>query len=129
MEISCYSIDVLRPFLEALFGSTGVSSEDAVLVSDTFIEANLRGVDSHGIRLVPAYIRRLAGGGVKSGLTYGATDEYGYRAVENPVEIHDLHATMLHLMGIDHERLTLRFGGRDMRLTDVHGKVMHDWIA
>ena len=71
----------------------------------------------------------LAGGGIAGGRTYGATDEYGYRAVENPVEIHDLHATMLHLMGIDHERLTLRFGGRDMRLTDVHGKVMHDWIA
>ena len=71
----------------------------------------------------------LAGGGVAGGQTYGATDEYGYRAVENPVEIHDLHATMLHLMGIDHERLTVRFGGRDMRLTDVHGKVMHDWIT
>ena len=71
----------------------------------------------------------LAGGGIAGGRTYGATDEFGYRAVENPVEIHDLHATMLHLMGIDHERLTARFGGRDMRLTDVHGKVMHDWIA
>lgn len=71
----------------------------------------------------------LAGGGIDGGRTYGSTDEYGYRAVENPVEIHDLHATMLHLMGIDHERLTVRFGGRDMRLTDVHGKVMHDWIA
>lgn len=71
----------------------------------------------------------LAGGGISGGRTYGATDEYGYRAVENPVEIHDLHATMLHLMGIDHERLTVRFGGRDMRLTDVHGRVMHDWIA
>ena len=71
----------------------------------------------------------LAGGGIDGGRTYGSTDDYGYRAVENPVEIHDLHATMLHLMGIDHERLTVRFGGRDMRLTDVHGKVMHDWIA
>ncbi|MEE2972270.1 MAG: DUF1501 domain-containing protein, partial [Planctomycetota bacterium] len=71
----------------------------------------------------------LAGGGIRGGRTYGATDEYGYRAVENPVEIHDLHATMLHLMGIDHERLTARFGGRDMRLTDVHGKVMHDWFT
>ncbi len=71
----------------------------------------------------------LAGGGIAGGRTYGATDEYGYRAVDRPVEIHDLHATMLHLMGIDHERLTVRFGGRDMRLTDVHGKVMHDWIA
>lgn len=71
----------------------------------------------------------LAGGGIKGGGTYGATDDFGYRAVENPVEIHDLHATMLHLMGIDHERLTVRFGGRDMRLTDVHGKVKHDWFA
>ncbi len=71
----------------------------------------------------------LAGGGIAGGRTYGATDEYGYKAVENPVELHDLHATMLHLLGIDHERLTVRFGGRDMRLTDVHGKVMHDWIV
>jgi uncharacterized protein (DUF1501 family) len=71
----------------------------------------------------------LAGGGIAGGRTYGATDEYGYKAVDQPVEIHDLHATMLHLLGIDHERLTKRFGGRDMRLTDVHGKVMHDWIA
>jgi hypothetical protein len=68
----------------------------------------------------------LAGGGVKGGLAYGATDEYGYHAVENRLEIHDLHATILHLLGIDHERLTVRFSGRDMRLTDVHGRVVHD---
>ena len=66
----------------------------------------------------------LAGGGVKGGTIYGATDDYGYHAVENKVEIHDLHATMLHLLGIDHKRLTYRFGGRDMRLTDVHGEVI-----
>ena len=57
------------------------------------------------------------------------TDEYGYKVVENKVEIHDLHATMLHLLGIDHTRLTFRFGGRDMRLTDVHGNVIHDILA
>lgn len=68
----------------------------------------------------------LAGGGVRGGTVYGATDEFGYRAVENRVEIHDLHATMLHLCGIDHERLTFRFSGRDMRLTDVHGHVVQD---
>lgn len=68
----------------------------------------------------------LAGGGVKKGALYGATDEYGYKTVENPVEIYDLHATMLHLLGVDHKRLTVRFGGRDMRLTDVHGRVVHD---
>jgi hypothetical protein len=71
----------------------------------------------------------LAGGGVKGGTVYGATDEYGYHAVENKVEIYDLHATMLHLLGIDHKRLTYRFGGRDMRLTDVHGELIHGILA
>lgn len=71
----------------------------------------------------------LAGGGIKGGTVYGATDEFGYHAIENRVEIHDLHATMLHLCGIDHERLTFRFSGRDMRLTDVHGHVLHDILT
>ena len=71
----------------------------------------------------------LAGGGVKGGIIYGATDEYGYKVVENKVEIHDLHATMLHLLGIDHKRLTFRFSGRDMRLTDVHGEVITGILA
>jgi hypothetical protein len=67
----------------------------------------------------------MAGGGVKGGTIYGATDDYGYYAVENKVQVHDLHATMLHLLGMDHKRLTYRFSGRDMRLTDVHGEVIH----
>ena len=67
----------------------------------------------------------MAGGGVKGGTIYGATDEYGYKAIENKVEIYDLHATMLHLLGIDHKHLVYRWSGRDMRLTDVHGKVVH----
>jgi hypothetical protein len=67
----------------------------------------------------------LAGGGIQGGMAYGATDDYGYKAVENKVEVHDLHATMLHLLGLDHERLTYRFGGRDYRLTDVRGNVVH----
>jgi hypothetical protein len=71
----------------------------------------------------------LAGGGVRGGVAYGATDEYGYHVVENKVEIHDLHATMLHLLGIEHTLLTFRFGGRDMRLTDVHGEVIHGILA
>lgn len=70
----------------------------------------------------------LAGGGIRGGMTYGATDEYGYHAVENRIEIHDLHATMLHLVGIDHTRLTMRFSGREMRLTDVFGRVVHEII-
>ena len=71
----------------------------------------------------------LAGGGVRGGTIYGSTDEYGYYAVENKCTIHDLHATMLHLMGMDHKRLTYRFSGRDMRLTDVYGEIVHDIIA
>ena len=71
----------------------------------------------------------LAGGGIKGGITHGATDELGYNAAENVVAVHDLHATMLHLMGIDHERLTVKFQGRDYRLTDVHGTVVNDILA
>ncbi|NOZ41007.1 MAG: DUF1501 domain-containing protein [Planctomycetes bacterium] len=71
----------------------------------------------------------LAGGGVKPGMIYGSTDEWGYKAIENRTEMHDLHATILHLMGVDHTRSTYRFGGRDMRLTDVKGHVVHDVIA
>ena len=75
------------------------------------------------------YTTWMAGGGVKGGVSYGATDEHGYQAVENPCHIHDWHATILHLLGLDHEQLTYRYAGRDFRLTDVHGKVVHDIIA
>lgn len=71
----------------------------------------------------------LAGGGVRGGTVYGATDEFGYRAVENPVHVHDLHATMLQLLGFDHTRLTYRHAGRDFRLTDVQGNVVRDILA
>ncbi len=71
----------------------------------------------------------FAGGGVKSGVSYGATDEVGFKAVENRVSVHDLHATILYLLGLDHERLTYRYNGRDFRLTDVEGRVIHDIIA
>ncbi len=71
----------------------------------------------------------MAGGGIKGGVTYGATDEFGYAAVENPVHVHDFHATLLHLFGIDHQRLIHRFQGRDYRLTDVHGEVVKAILA
>ena len=71
----------------------------------------------------------MAGGGVKGGHIHGATDEFGFKAVDKPVHVHDLHATILHLLGMDHEKLTYRHAGRDFRLTDVHGKVVHDIIA
>jgi hypothetical protein len=71
----------------------------------------------------------LAGGGVRGGLTHGATDEYGYRAIEGKVHIHDLHATILHLLGLDHEKLTYRHAGRDFRLTDVYGNVVKEILS
>lgn len=71
----------------------------------------------------------LAGGGVKRGYVHGATDEFGFRAQENAVHVHDLHATLLHLLGFDHERFTFRYAGRDFRLTDVHGQVISDLVA
>jgi arylsulfatase A-like enzyme len=71
----------------------------------------------------------LAGGGTKPGITYGATDELGFNVVENQVHVHDLNATVLHLLGIDHERLTFTYQGREFRLTDVHGRVVKDILA
>ena len=71
----------------------------------------------------------LAGGGVKGGQVYGATDEFGFKAVEKPVHVHDLNATILHLLGCDHTRLTFRFQGRDYRLTDIHGEVVKPILA
>jgi hypothetical protein len=71
----------------------------------------------------------LAGGGVRGGMAYGATDEFGFRAVEKTMHVHDLHATILHLMGFDHEKLTFRHAGRDFRLTDIHGNVAHDIVV
>jgi hypothetical protein len=71
----------------------------------------------------------MAGGGVKGGFAYGETDEWGYKAVQGKLEMHDLHATILHLLGVDHKKLTVRFGGRDMRLTDVHGEVVRELFA
>jgi hypothetical protein len=87
--------------------------------------AGADGRDHH----VSGYTIWLAGGGIRGGLTYGATDDMGMSAVENPVDIHDIHATILHQLGMDHEELTFRFGGRDMRLTDVHGKVIRKILA
>jgi hypothetical protein len=84
---------------------------------------NGRDHNSHGFSAL------LAGGGVKGGTTYGNTDEFGFKAVENPVHIHDLHATVLHALGMDHTKLTYRYSGRDFRLTDVAGNIVHDILA
>ncbi len=77
---------------------------------------------------VNGYSIFLAGGGFRGGFAYGGTDEFGNSVAENPVTIHDIHATVFHQLGLDHRRLTYRFGGRDMSLTDVHGQVVHDLV-
>jgi hypothetical protein len=84
-----------------------------------------KGRDHHAL----GFSMWLAGGGVKRGCVYGATDEFGFAAVENPVHVYDLQATILHLLGLDHERLTYRYSGRDIRLTDVFGNVVHEILA
>jgi uncharacterized protein (DUF1501 family) len=71
----------------------------------------------------------LAGGGIKAGQVYGATDDFGYKAIEKPMDIPDLHATVLHQLGIDHKKLIYRHAGRDFRLTDLAGRVVHDLFA
>jgi hypothetical protein len=76
-----------------------------------------------------AFTMWLAGGGIKPGIVYGASDELGFNVADNPVHVHDLHATILHLLGLDHKRLTVRFQGRDYRLTDVHGEIVYDILA
>jgi uncharacterized protein (DUF1501 family) len=88
-------------------------------------QANAKGREHHHW----AFSSWLAGGGVKHGITYGATDEYGIHVAQDPVHVHDFHATILHLMGLDHERLTFRHAGRDFRLTDVHGNVVKAIIS
>jgi uncharacterized protein (DUF1501 family) len=85
--------------------------------------ANGRDHNVHGFTIL------LAGGGIKPGTIYGTTDEFGFKAEEHPVHVHDLHATTLHLLGLDHERLTYRYSGRDFRLTDVEGHVVKDVLA
>jgi uncharacterized protein (DUF1501 family) len=87
--------------------------------------AGADGRDHH----VGGYTIWMAGGGVKAGSVYGVTDEFGMAAVEGRVDIHDIHATILHQLGLDHEKLTFRYGGRDLRLTDVHGRVIHQLLA
>jgi uncharacterized protein (DUF1501 family) len=78
---------------------------------------------------IDAFTMWFAGGGTKPGITVGSTDELGFNAVEDRAHVHDIHATLLHLLGIDHKKLTFRFQGRDFRLTDVHGEVIHKILA
>ncbi len=95
----------------------------AVEVGGLIKVQNGRDHNNHGFSYV------LAGGGIRKGYAHGATDDFGFKAVEKPVSVHDLHATLLHLLGFDHKRLTYRYAGRDFRLTDVHGEVVREILA
>lgn len=113
--------DMLKETIVLVGGEFGRTP--SVEVSGLVSHQNGRDHNNHG------YSMLVAGGGFKSGITYGATDDFGFKAVDKPVDAHDLQATMLHQMGIDHTRLTYRYGGRDFRLTDVGGSVIRDLLA
>ena len=115
----------------------GLLDETLVIWGAEFGRTPLRqGINGDGTKTSPgrdhhkdAYSMWMAGGGIKPGITYGRTDDYGFNIAENPVHTHDLNATVLHLLGLDHERLTFRYQGRDYRLTDIHGELVHGILA
>jgi hypothetical protein len=115
--------------------SRGLLDETLVVVGSEFGRTPMienSGADKIGYgrdHNVHGFVTLLAGGGVKGGTAYGATDDFGYKAVEKPVHVHDLHATILYLLGIDHTKLTYRYSGRDFRLTDVYGNVVKEILA
>lgn len=130
----CREIDQPAAALVTDLKQRGLLDDTLVLFGSEFgrtpfaqgqIETPIVGRDHHG----GCFTWWLAGGGVRAGFTHGETDEFAYNVVEDPVHIHDLNATLLHILGIDHERLTFRFQGRDYRLTDVHGRVVHEILA
>jgi hypothetical protein len=132
--LRCAEIDQPSAALVMDLKQRGLLEETLVLFGSEFgrtpfaqgqIDNPLVGRDHHG----GCFTWWLAGGGVKAGYTHGETDEFSYNVVRDPVHIHDLNATLLHILGLDHERLTFRFQGRDYRLTDVHGKVVHEILA
>jgi hypothetical protein len=129
LPASCASIDQPIAGLLTDLKSRGLLQETLVLWGGEFGRSPVAqkgdGRDHHPY----GFTMWLAGGGIRGGQVYGATDEFGWHAVDNKVHVHDLHATILHLMGIDHEQLTYRYSGRDYRLTDVHGRVVHDILA
>lgn len=125
------ALEVDKPIagLLADLDSRGLLEDTLVLWGGEFGRTPVAQGDNGRDHNPQGYTMWLAGGGVQGGLKYGATDDYGYYAVENKVHLHDLHATILHLFGLDHLRLTYQYAGREFRLTDVHGEVIHGLFA
>ncbi|MCA8953290.1 MAG: DUF1501 domain-containing protein [Planctomycetes bacterium] len=129
LEDNCRTIDKPIAALLADLEARGLLDETIVLFGGEFGRTPFAQGTSGRDHNPFGYTMWLAGGGFRPGTSFGATDEHGYKAAVDPVSIHDLHATILHQLGIDHERLTFRFGGRDLRLTDVYGKVVTQLLA
>ena len=137
LPAKCKDVDHAMAGLITDLKQRGLLDETLVIWGGEFGRTPLRqGISGTGAKTSPgrdhhkdAYAMWLAGGGTKPGVTYGATDEFGFNVVENPVHVHDLNATVLHLLGLDHERLTFTYQGREFRLTDVHGRVVENILA
>jgi hypothetical protein len=130
LKINCGETDRPAAALVKDLKRLGLLDETLVIWGGEFgrtpmVQGGNDGRDHHN----RAFTMWMAGGGIKPGITYGATDDLGFNAVENPIHVHDLHATLLHLLGFNHERLTYRFQGRDFRLTDVHGHLVPGILA
>jgi len=137
LAAKCKDVDQAAAGLITDLKQRGLLDDTLVIWGGEFGRTPLRqGISGAGTKTSPgrdhhkdAYTMWLAGGGAKPGITYGKTDELGFNVVENPVHVHDLNATVLHLLGLDHERLTFTYQGREFRLTDVHGRVVTDILA
>jgi hypothetical protein len=137
LPAKCKDVDQAMAGLISDLKDRGLLESTLVIWGSEFGRTPLRqGIDGNGKATEggrdhhkDAYTIWMAGGGIKSGITYGRTDEFGFSPIENPVHVHDLNATVLHLLGIDHERLTFKYQGREFRLTDIHGNVVRDLIA
>ena len=128
MEITAKEVDQATAALIRDLKERGMLEDTLILWGGEFGRTPMgqgNGRDHH----IRGFSMFLAGGGIRGGMSYGATDDFGYHAVDKRVHVNDLHATILHLLGIDHERLTIRAQGRRFRLTDVGGEVMHDWMT
>jgi hypothetical protein len=137
LAAKCKDVDQAMAALVSDLKQRGLLDETLVIWGGEFGRTPLRqGISGTGAKTIPgrdhhkdAYTMWLAGGGTKPGITHGATDDLGFNAVENAVHVHDLNATVLHLLGLDHKRLTFTYQGREFRLTDVHGRVVSDILA
>ena len=137
LAAKCKDVDQPAAALITDLKQRGLLADTLVIWGGEFGRTPLRqGISGTGAKTSPgrdhhkdAYTMWLAGGGTKPGITYGQTDELGFNVIENPVHVHDLNATVLHLLGLDHERLTFTYQGREFRLTDVHGRVVNNILA